>query len=134
MHDGVSTEIAKTKELAMKWRGMSVEANKTEQKRDAHLFRLLGDLDSIRAKVRTLPRLAQRKILGEFPGWGRNQDIIPLLLKNVCPELDAKKRAKYITVLRYVAAQKKPGETVKEFVRKKGGINACVAKEKKLRK
>jgi hypothetical protein len=133
MRDGVSTEIEKTKELAAKWRGMSVKATKVEQKRDAHLFRLLGDLDGMRAKVLNLPLGAQRKVLGGFEGWGGTGQIIRLLLKNVCPQLDAKKRAKYAAVLRYVAAKKESGETVKDFVRKNGGLNGCVAKEKKLR-
>jgi hypothetical protein len=130
----VFREVEKTKELAAKWGVLSVDATKAEEKRDAYLFRLLEDLDWLRAKVRRLSRSVQRNVLGEDPGWGRNEELIRLLLKKACPELDAKKRAKYAAVLRYVAAQKKPGEAVKDFVRKNGGINGCDTKERKLRR
>jgi hypothetical protein len=56
------------------------------------------------------------------------------VLQSVCPELDVKKRAKYVAVLRYIRAKKAPGEDVKDFIRKNGRIRGCVTKEKELRK
>ena len=55
-------------------------------------------------------------------------------LRKVAPDLDAKKRAKYAAVVRFLVAKMPPEGNVKAFVRENDGLNGCVAKEKGLRK
>ena len=45
----------------------------------------------------------------------------------------AKTRSKYAAVQRLIRKKKKPGELIRKFVRANGGMNGCVAKEKKMR-
>jgi hypothetical protein len=45
----------------------------------------------------------------------------------VAPKLDQKSRSKWARVLRYAAAEKLPNESLREFINRMGGINACAA-------
>ena len=62
--------------------------------------------------------------------FGGQKKTIGQALRKVAPDLDAKKRAKYAPVVRFLVAKMPPGGNVKAFVRKNDGLNGCVAKEK----
>ena len=62
------------------------------------------------------------------------KETVDQALRKVAPDLDAKKRVKYAAVVRFLAAKMPLGGNVKAFVRGNGGLNGCVANEKKLRK
>jgi hypothetical protein len=127
----VIVKIDQAKERAMRLQSLSDAVNEAERKRDACLYNLFADLHDIEVDVRKLKWADRRKIFGDRLGF--QTKIGGLVIERSCPDLDAKKRAKYAAVLRFVAAAKPPHEKVKEFVRKNGGINGCIAKEKQLR-
>lgn len=131
MGEKVIAKMVRAKERAMRFQRLSVAANEAERKRDACLYNLFTDLHDIEIDVRKLKWADRRKIFGDHLGF--RTTIGGLVIERTCPDLDVKKRAKYRAVLRFVAAAKPPHEKVKEFVRKNGGINGCIAKEKKLR-
>jgi hypothetical protein len=77
----------------------------------------------------------QRKLLGkDYNMFGGRKEIISKTMRKVAPKLNAKKRAKYAAVVRLLAAKAPLEGNVKVFVRENGGLNGCVANEKKLRK
>jgi hypothetical protein len=43
------------------------------------------------------------------------------------PHVDQKSRSKWARALRYAAANKPDDESIKEFIKRKGGINACAS-------
>jgi hypothetical protein len=52
-------------------------------------------------------------------------------LRLVYPTLAPKKCSKYAAALRFVRRKKKPGESVKKFMKAHGGIRGCVEKKDK---
>jgi hypothetical protein len=44
------------------------------------------------------------------------------------PHVDQKSRSKWARALRYAAVNKPDGESIKSFIKRKGGINACASK------
>ena len=108
---------------------------KLERKRDTCLFKLLGQVHDIAVGVRELDLPGRRKLLGkDYNVFGGQKETVDQALRKVAPDLDAKKRVKYAAVVRFLVATLPSGDNVKAFVRKNGGINGCVANEKKLRK
>jgi hypothetical protein len=124
-------KIDQAKERAMRLQRLSDAANEAERKRDACLYHLFADLHDIEVDVRKLKWADRREVFGDRLGF--QTKIGGLVIELTCPDLDPKKRAKYAAVLRFIAAAKSPREKVKEFVRKSGGINGCITKEKQLR-
>jgi hypothetical protein len=43
------------------------------------------------------------------------------------PHVDQKSRSKWARALRYAAANKPDNESIKKFIKRKGGINACAS-------
>lgn len=43
------------------------------------------------------------------------------------PHVDEKSRSKWSRALRYAALKKRPDESIKKFIKRKGGINACTS-------
>jgi hypothetical protein len=133
MVEKVIVKIDQAKERATRLQRLSDAVNEAERKRDACLYNLFADLHDIEVDVRKLGWADKRKILCDRLNFRTSSKISGLVIERTCPDLDAKKRAKYAAVLRFVAAAKPPHEKVKDFVRKNGGINGCIAKEKHLR-
>jgi hypothetical protein len=134
MRDKVLAKIEQTRQRALLLRKLSKAAEEAERNRDSCLYKLFKDLHDIGVDVRKLGLPSRSQILGEkYAPFGPPGQVPALLLQKIYPELSAKIRNKYAAVLRYVAMAKSPQEKVKEFVRKNGGINGCVRKEKKLR-
>jgi hypothetical protein len=46
----------------------------------------------------------------------------------IAPHVDKKSRSKWARALRYAAANKPDDESVKKFLKRKGGINACASR------
>jgi hypothetical protein len=46
----------------------------------------------------------------------------------VAPHVDQKSRSKWARALRYAAANKPDDESIKKFIKRKGGINACASR------
>ena len=46
----------------------------------------------------------------------------------VAPHVDQKSRSKWSRALRYAAANKPDDESIKSFIKRKGGINACASR------
>jgi hypothetical protein len=93
-------------------------------------------LDQLHIRLREIRKIRALKLLRAKYGDklpARTDDVCIFLLRLTYPKLNAKKCCKYASVLELVRLEKKPDQTVKEFVRANGGINRCVAKEKKLR-
>jgi hypothetical protein len=44
------------------------------------------------------------------------------------PDVDKKSRSKWARALRYAAATKSDDESIKKFIKRNGGINACASK------
>jgi hypothetical protein len=44
------------------------------------------------------------------------------------PHVDQKSRSKWARALRYAAANKPDDESIKKFIKRKGGINACASR------
>jgi hypothetical protein len=114
-------------------RSAAVEA--ATQKRDNTLYKFLANLHQLDKQLRKMSmkealKTLKQKYGDELPTTRKPEN---LLLKLTYPDLSANTRSKYAATLRYVREKKKPTRTVKSFVRANGGINGCVAKEKKLR-
>src|SRR5262249_28692804 len=58
----------------------------------------------------------------------RGKWLLPFLIEYTHPELSPKARSKYANAIKYAQVHKMSGETIAEFVKKNGGLNACVAK------
>jgi len=129
----VFAKIEAARKRALRLQKLSKVAERVERKRDVCLYRLFDDLHGIEGDLHKLSWKDRRKIFGSLLDFRTNRQLGSLLLRQVYPELGAKKRAKYGAVLRYVAAAKSPRQKVKDFVRKNGSINGCVTKESKLR-
>jgi hypothetical protein len=134
MREKIYAKIEAARQRAVRLQKLSRVAEKVERKRDACLYGLFDDLHGIEGDLHKLGWKDRRKIFGHLLDFRTNRQLGSLLLREVYPGLGAKKRAKYGAVLRYVAASKSPREKVKDFVRKNGSINGCVAKESKLRR
>jgi len=131
MIEKVIAKIDQAKERATRLQRLSDAVTEAERKRDICLYNLFTDLHDIEVDLRKLKWAERRKIFGDHLGF--QTKIGGLVIERTCPDLDPKKRAKYAAVLRFVAAAKPPHKKVKEFVRKNGGINGCIAKEKQIR-
>jgi hypothetical protein len=46
----------------------------------------------------------------------------------VAPHVDQKRRSKWARALRYAAANRPDDESIKSFIKRKGGINACASR------
>jgi hypothetical protein len=46
----------------------------------------------------------------------------------IAPHVDKKSRSKWARALRYAAANKPDDESIKKFIKRKGGINACASR------
>jgi hypothetical protein len=44
------------------------------------------------------------------------------------PHVDQKSRSKWARALRYAAVNKPDGESIKSFIKRKGGVNACASR------
>lgn len=134
MHDGVRAKIEAARERAVYMKKLSRIAEEAERRRNDCLYDLFDDLHGIESDLRKMSWEEKRKIFGDLLNFRTARQLGGLVLRQVARELDTKKRTKYAAVLRYVVAQKPPKETVRDFVRKNGGINGCDVKERKLRR
>lgn len=130
------SEIDEAKKVATRLGQRNAAVKRATKRRDNTLYRLFETLDQLHIKLREIGKVRALKSLrakygDELPA--RTDDVCIFLLKLTCPKLTTKKCSKYASVLTLVRLKKKPDETVKDFVRANGGINGCVAKEKKLR-
>ena len=135
MSNDLLAKIDEAKNRAARLRKLSAAADEATRARDITLYKLFGDLHVLDVDLRKLDRKKSLKMLKEkyridLRGTIKSANV---LLQIICPELSIKKRAKYAAMLRYIRVRKKPDEKVKLFVRKSGGINGCVSKEKELR-
>lgn len=129
------SKIDEAREVAARLVQRSAAVESAMERRDNSLYKLLANLHQLHKRLRKLGRDEALKALkqkygDELPTTTKS---VNLLLELTYPGLSAKPRSKYASVLRYVRAKKRPGESVRNFVRRNGGINGCVAKEKKLR-
>jgi len=119
------------KKIGVRLARRSAAAESAMRKRDNTLFTYFAKLHAVYTQIRKIgdevaaPALSAK--YGKLP-TGRM-----LLFTLTYPSLKPNKRSKYAATLRYIGNKKKPGQSVRKFVRENGGINGCVAREKKLR-
>jgi hypothetical protein len=102
---------------------------RAEKNRDACLYKFFDSLHELDRQVRKMGgRQALKAKYGNIP---TNKDSAMLAVK--LTHLPPKACSKYAAVLRFIREEKKPGESIRKFVRANGDINGCVAKEKQLR-
>ena len=118
---------------AVRLQKLSEAVHEAERKRDTCLYNLFDDLRGIQICMHELTWKDKRKLFGDLLNFRSARNVIGLVLRQIYPELGRKSISKYAAVLRYVTAAKPRQENVKEFVRRNGGINGCVTKEKKSR-
>jgi hypothetical protein len=135
MLDKLRTTMQEAQSRAKRFAEYSATLAKLELKRDACLFKLLGQVRDIAVGVRELDVPDRRKLFGKDHNvFGSQKKTIDKILRKVAPDPDAKKRTKYAAVVRFLVAKMPLGGNVKAFVRENDGLNGCVAKEKRLRK
>src|SRR3984893_6648081 len=105
---------------------------RAERNRDLCLHRFFKSLHELDKKVRKMGgrQALKAKYGDELP---TNKDTAMLAVKLTHPGLRPKACSKYAAVLRFIREEKKPGESIRKFVRANGDINGCVTKEKQLR-
>ena len=125
-------KIDKAAKLAAGLEKRSAAIESAKQARDHMLYELLELLHRLDEQLRQTSRIEARKAFKAPLPFAKDR-WMNLLLKRTYPNLSAKTRSKYAAVLRYIRNEKKPEQSVRTFVQKNGGLNGCVAKEKKLR-
>jgi hypothetical protein len=129
MSDSLFSKIDEAKKIGVRLARRSAAAESAMRKRDNTLFIFFAKLHAVHTQIRKIGDEAAAQALtakyGKLP-TGR------ILLKLTYPSLKPKKRSKYAATLRYIGNKKKPSQSVRKFVRENGGINGCVAREKKL--
>ena len=135
MSNRLFSDIDEAKMVAARLAKRSAAAESAIQSRDNTLYKLFEKLHQLDKRLRELDQGEVRKALKQ-----KYADKLPttaksahFLLQLTYPSLSSKARSKYASVLRYVRAKKRPGESVRNFVRRNGDIKGCVEKEKKLR-
>jgi hypothetical protein len=106
------------------------------KKRDAcryKLFEAILDLDKPLRKMGK-PKQVQNALKARY-GTRLTTSFDPAMfaLVLVYPTLNPKKCSRYAAALRFVRRNKRPGESVEEFMKAHGGIKGCEEKDKKSR-
>jgi hypothetical protein len=106
---------------------------RAENNRDACLYKFFESLHELDRQVRKMGgrQALKAKYGDELP---TNKDSAMLAVKFTHPSLPPKACSKYAAVLRFIREKKKPGESIRKFVRANGAIKGCVEKEKQLRR
>jgi hypothetical protein len=104
-------------------------------KRDICLYKYLESIYELDERFLNIPLAEARKTLkakygGNVPTTRRTG---MFAIKLTHPSLDPKIQSRYAAVLRFIRKKKKPGQSIRKFVRANGDINGCVTKEKQLR-
>ena len=101
-------QLNNAKLKAKEWRARCAQASRAIEQRDRTMFNYIA----ITAKIgRTLKIKSAKKFIK--------------LIKRTCPSLDTRSRSRYAGVVRAVALRKPPGESVRKWVRRNGGIGRC---------
>ena len=111
------------------------DVRRAEVKRDICLYKYLESIYELDERFRNMPLAEARKTLkakygGNVPTTRRTG---MFAIKLTHPSLDPKIQSRYAAVLRFIRKKKKPGQSIRKFVRANGDINGCVTKEKQLR-
>jgi hypothetical protein len=112
---------------------------KAERNHDLCLYKFLASVHKLDRRLRKMGAAEARETLAakygvKLPAKGKNlPDWGMFAIKVTYPSLPPKARSKYAAVLRLIREKKKPGQSIRQFVRANGGINGCVDKEKELR-
>jgi hypothetical protein len=135
MFADVKGKVTKAQERASRLQQLSDAAGRAENKRDECLYRWFEDLWDIVGSLRKLSVGKRRKILGNgynvFRSLGNQTSLIVRIMG---PNLSVKKRAKYAATLRFLMTKMDSDDSAGEFIRRNGGINACVKAKKHHKK
>jgi hypothetical protein len=133
MSNSLFSEIDEAKKVAARLVKRNAAVESAIRKRDNALYKFLEHLHQLDKRLREMGKDDALEALSAKYGdeSPTSDDPGMILLKLTYPSLNTKKCSKYAAVLRYVQMNKEDGRTVKDFVRKNGGINGCVRKEKK---
>jgi hypothetical protein len=111
------------------------DVRRAEVKRDICLYKYLESICELDERFLNITLSEARKTLnakygGNVPTTRRTG---MFAIKLTHPSLDPKIQSRYAAVLRFIRKKKKPGQSIRKFVRANGDINGCVTKEKQLR-
>jgi hypothetical protein len=131
----ISSNVEAAKEIAARLVRRNQAVAKAERNRDLCLYKFLESVHKLDRRLRNMSVAQARKTLKPKHGvkLPTKADSGMFAIKVTHPSLAPKACSKYAAVLRLIRKKKKPGQSVGQFVRAKGGINACVKAEKKLR-
>ena len=128
----ISTYVERAKRIAERLLRRNKEVARAERNRNLCLHKFFKSLHELDKKVRKMGgRQALKAKYGD--ALPTNKDSAMLAVKLTHPGLRPKACSKYAAVLRFIREEKKPGESIRKFVRANGDINGCVTKEKQLR-
>jgi hypothetical protein len=106
-----------------------------EKRRDTCLYKYFDRIDKIGKWLREMSPPEARKMLkskyGVKPPLKLDSGIFAIKLTH--PGLHPNACSKYAAVLRLIRKKKRPGESIRKFVKANGDINGCVRKERQLR-
>jgi hypothetical protein len=135
MANNLFSKIEETKKVAVRLAERDAAFKTAKQRRDSSRSKLFANLHQLDGQLREMGKTRALKALkAQYKSQLRiRKDPGMLLLKLTYPSQNTKESSKYAAVLRFVQAKKRPGQSVKEFMRANGGIKGCFEKEKKLR-
>jgi hypothetical protein len=131
MANPLYSNIDQAREIAKRLTRRNKDVASAMSKRDVCLYKLFESLHKIERQLLKIGKQKANEVLMAKYGNTRPKNMDDLL-KRIYPELPSKRRSKYLALLRYVQAMKESDQPLREFVRANGGINGCVAKEKKI--
>jgi hypothetical protein len=131
----IYSNIEQARAIAKRLIRHNKDVRRAEVKRDICLYKYLESIYELDERFLNIPLAEARKTLkakygGNVPTTRRTG---MFAIKLTHPSLDPKIQSRYAAVLRFIRKKKKPGQSIRKFVRANGDINGCVTKEKQLR-
>jgi hypothetical protein len=124
----LSSKMDRAEQLAARHAKLGKMAAKLATKRNNCLYRLLEEVHEIGVDVSQLP---EQDALALFQAKYGNEACVDYsdFFQRIYPELPPKYRWKYTGVLHKASAEKIASQSMKQFVKKNGGLNGCVTKK-----
>jgi hypothetical protein len=134
--DDIDSNITAAKEIVTRLVKCNADVASATEERDASLYKFFSVILKLDERLRNMgkPKEARKALKARYGvNLPASKHAAMLAIKLTYPNLAPKACSKYAAALRFVRRKKKPGQSVTRFMRAHGGINGCVAKEKKSR-
>jgi hypothetical protein len=135
--DSIDSKVSAAKEIARRLTNLNIDVAIAEKKRDARLYKFFEAILKLDKSLRNMgkPKDVRAALKARYgTNLPSTTDTGMLAIKLTYPSLDSQARSKYAAALRFVRRKRKPGQSVRTFMRAYGGINGCVTEEKKSRR